>query len=238
MPLTQVRTIPPTRNRILAAMPQEEYQQLLPHLEYVHLPRNKIIAEAGDVLNHAYFPLSGMVSLLSVTGGGQIIEVAMVGNEGLIGLPIFLRMKVTPYQSSVQITGDAVRIKGEQLGEAVQKSHKLEDHLLRYTHAVLTQITQSAVCNRFHSVEERLCRWLLIARDRLSDDHIALTQESISHMLGTTRTGVTMAAGRLQDAGLIHYRRGKIRLMDMPRLRKMACECYELVKESIDVLAA
>jgi CRP-like cAMP-binding protein len=238
MSVIPVHKLPPTQNRILASLPPEEYQHIIPHLEYVHLSRDKIIADAGDMIQHAYFPLSGMISLLSVTADGQIIEVAMVGNEGVVGLPIFLRVMVTPFQSMVQIPSDAVRIRADALRKEIDRSRKLEDLLLRYTHAVVTQITQSAVCNRFHTVEERLCRWLLVAHDRIKGDHIALTQECISHMLGTTRTGVTMAAGKLQDAGLIHYRRGKISLTNMPRLEAAACECYTLVKESIDSLAA
>jgi CRP-like cAMP-binding protein len=235
-------SVPPllvTRNRLLAALPRQEYERLAPHLEPIHLPKGKTLAASGDTLRYAYFPTSGMVSLLSTTESGQSIEVAMVGDEGVIGVPIILRVGVMPYWSMVQISADAMRIRATALRNEFDRGEQLHDLLLRYTHALLTQISQSAVCNRFHSVEERFCRWLLISRDRAKSDTINLTQEFISQMLGTARTRVTMAALPLQDAGLIRYRRGKITILDRQGLESVACECYAIVsKEVSHVLAA
>jgi CRP-like cAMP-binding protein len=228
-----------TENRILSALPLQEYERLAPHFVPTHLPKGKSLAHPGDTLRHAYFPTRGMVSLLSTTEGGQAIEVAMVGAEGVIGVPIILGVGVTPYWSVVQIQGDAMRISAAALRIEFERGERFRDLLLKYTHALLTQVTQSAVCNRFHTVQERLCRWLLISRDRVKSDTIDLTQESISQMLGTARTGVTMAAVPLQDAGLIRYRRGRITILDRRGLEAAACECYEAVRKEVSpVLAA
>jgi len=234
-------SVPPlvNRNRLLAALPRQEYERLAPHLEPAHLPRGKTIALTGDTLRHAYFPANGMISLLSTSEGGEAIEVAMVGSEGFVGVPIILNAGVTPFWSVVQIQADAVRISGVALGREFDRGGRLRELLLKYSHSLLTQVAQSAVCNRFHTVQERLCRWLLVSRDRARSDTINLKQEDIAQMLGTARTGVTMAAVPLQDAGLIRYRRGKITILDREGLESAACECYSIVrKEAGQVLAA
>lgn len=225
-------------NRLLAALPREEYERLLPHLEPVHLKKGATVYDAGDTVRHAYFIKSGMISLLSVTERGETIEVAVVGNEGMIGVPVVLRMSVTPYQSVVQLPGDGLRVRADVLRGEFKQDGQLQELMLKYTHALLTQITQSVVCNRFHSIEQRLCRWLLATGDRAKSESFELTQEFIAQMLGTPRTGVTMAAGPLQDAGIIRYRRGKITILNRQRLERAACECYGIIRSEISQLAA
>jgi CRP-like cAMP-binding protein len=221
------------KNRLLAALPYHEYERLAPHLEPTHLPRGKTIALTGETLRYAYFPTNGMISLLSTSGGGEAIEVAMVGSEDFLGVPVILKVGVTPYWSVVQIQADAMRISAAALSREFDRGEQLHTLLLKYTHSLLTHVSQSAVCNRFHTVQERLCRWLLLSRDRVKSDTINLTQESISQMLGTARTGVTMAAVPLQDAGLIRYRRGKITILDREGLESVACECYSIVRKEV-----
>jgi CRP-like cAMP-binding protein len=218
-------------NRLLAALPEEEYERLLPNFELAHLEKGEIIYVTGDRIRYAHFPLTGMISLLSATESGSTVEVAMVGNEGIVGLSVILSINKAPYDPMIQITADTVRIKAEVLKQEFNRGGRLQDFMLRYTHVLLTQITQSALCNRFHTVEKRLCRWLLIARDRVNSNTIDLTQEIIAHMLGSPRTGVTMAARTLQQAGLINYSRGKIVILDRQRLSDASCECYKIVKE-------
>ena len=228
----------PPENRLLAALPRAEYERLLPHLERVHFPQGKVLYEAGDVVRRAYFVTKGMVSLLSMTEDGGTTEVAMVGNEGVTGIAIILRVGITPYRSMVQIPVDALSIKAEALKSELGRNAQFQDLLLRYTHSVLAQVSQSAVCNRFHTVEARLGRWLLVARDRVGSDSFQLTQELISHMLGTPRTVVTVAANKLQDAGLIRYKRGGITILNPQRLESAACECYGVVAKEISHLFA
>jgi CRP-like cAMP-binding protein len=224
----------PVQNRLLAALPSDEYEQLRPNLEQVHLPKGKIIYDAGDIVRYGYFINDGQVSLLSVTDEGTI-EVAMVGNEGAIGLPIIWRKNKTSYQVMVQITvKSAFRIKAEALRNEFDRGGKFQDLLLRYTEVLVTQITQSAVCNHFHSSTQRLVRWLLIANDLVRSNTFYLTHEFISHMLGTPRTGVTMAAGTLQKMGLITYSRGKITILNRPGLEQESCECYGVIRESLE----
>jgi CRP-like cAMP-binding protein len=220
-------------NRLLAALPREEYERLSPHLELVRLAPGKILYNAGDIARYAYFPKGGMLSLLSTTEGGRTIEVGMIGNEGMTGIPIILRSEVAPYQVMVQLAGNALRIRGDALRAEFNRGGRLQDLLLRYAHALLIQVAQSAACNRFHTVEERLCRWLLVSRDRVHTDVIHLTQEFLSHMLGVPRTSVTMIAGKLQGQGLIRYSRGKIVILDRPAMEAASCECYRLVREEI-----
>lgn len=222
-------------NRLLAALPREEYERLLPQLETVHLAKGKILYNAGDFVQYAYFPNDGMVSLLSMTQDGSTIEVGMVGNEGMVGLPIILLSNKTPYQMVVQIPVEsALRARASVLRNEFNRGGKLQHLLLQYTNMMLTQITQSAICNHFHTVEERLGRWLLIARDRVNSNTVRLTQEIISHMLGSQRTGVTMAAGTLQKMKLIQYSRGEINILDPDGLESVACECYEIIREEFD----
>jgi CRP-like cAMP-binding protein len=220
-------------NRLLSTLPPGEYERLVPHFERVHLPRGKVLAEAGDTVRHAYFPFGGIISLLSMTEDGQTIEVAMVGYEGVVGVPIVLRAGVTPYRTMVQIPCDAMKVKAEVLIKEFNRGGRLQELLLKYAHALLAQVSQSAVCGRFHTVEARLGRWLLVTRDRVGSDSFQFTQEFLSHMLGTPRTVVSVAAGHLQDAGLIRYRRGKITILNRHGLESAACECYGVVIKEI-----
>ena len=224
----------PIGNRLLASLPSTEYEVLLPHLERVHLPLDTMLYQAGDRIQYAYFPLSGMASLLSTTEDGDAIEVAMVGNEGMVDVAFLLRVNITPYQSVIQIEADALKIKAELVRREFDRGGQLQDVLLRYTHALLTHVSQSAVCNRYHKMDSRLCRWLLVARDRIKSDTFNLTQESIAQMMGAPRTGVTASACRLQDKGLIRYRRGKITILNRQKLEETSCECYGIVREKID----
>ncbi|MDQ3804986.1 MAG: Crp/Fnr family transcriptional regulator [Acidobacteriota bacterium] len=226
--------VAPSGNRLLAALPREEYGRLSPHLEPVRLAPGKILYNAGAVVRHAYFPKGGMICLLSTTESGRTIEVAMIGDEGMAGLPIILRSGPAPYQVVVQLAGHALRVRGEVLRAEFRRCGRLQDLLLNYTHTLLTQIVQSAACNRFHTVEERLCRWLLITRDRAHSDTLRLTQEFLSYMLGAPRSSVTAAAGVLQGRGLISYSRGRITVLDRRGLEAASCECYRRVREGIE----
>jgi CRP-like cAMP-binding protein len=227
------------KNRLLATLPYQEYERIRPHLEFVHLSKRRALYEAGDVITHAYFLNNGVGCLLGITQGGATVEMAMVGNEGMLGVPVVLGADKTPCRIMVQIPGDAMKIRANVIRAEFKRGGELHDLLLSYTHALFTQISQSAVCNRFHTTEKRLSRWLLITHDRVHGDTFHLTQEIISYMMGTPRTGVTMAAGVLQDAGLIRYKRGKITILDRAGLEEAACECYRIVAESLeDFLAA
>jgi CRP-like cAMP-binding protein len=218
-------------NCLLAALSDWEYKRLLPHLKPVHLPKDKILYEVGDHIHYAYFLLTGMISLFSISEDGESIESAMIGNEGMVGIPIILGASTMPYRSLVQVPADAMRINADNLIKEFKQAGQLQELLLGYTQKLLTQISQSAICNRFHSVEARLCRWLLITSDRMRSDTLQLTQSLISQILGAPRTGVTTAAGNLQDAGLIRYRRGKIKLLNRQGLEAAACECYWIARE-------
>lgn len=220
-------------NSLLGALPREEYERLSPHLELVSLKPGRVLYHAGDAVSHAYFPKGGMICLLSTTESGRTIEVAMIGSEGMAGVPIILRCEAAPYQVMVQLAGNALRIRAGALRAEFDRGGRLQHLLLRYTHAVLTQVAQSAACNRFHTVEERLCRWLLVSRDRIQTDTVRLTQEFLSDMLGTPRSSVTAVAATLQREGLIDYSRGKITILDRPAMEAASCECYRLVRDEI-----
>lgn len=222
-----------TGNRLLNDIPQSELERLLARSKYIQLSRSKILHEIGEPVRHVYFPVSGMVSLLSTTSEGNTIGIAMVSTEGMIGVPLILRTNVLPYQTMVQISGEALRIDADSFQKGLTPSGKLEDRLLRYASALLAQISQSAVCNHFHTTEARFCRWLLVSRDWVKTNTLLMTQESISHMLGTSRTGVTKAANNLADADLIRYRRGKITIINRQGLEEYTCECYRIVKDQI-----
>ena len=226
----------PVANRLLAALPPEEYSSILPRLELVHLTRGKVLYEIDETVLHAYFPLNGLISLFSLTEDGATIESALVGNEGVVGLPVFLKHHKTPYQIVVQFPSDALRIKAAVLEREFSRCGPLQDLLLRYTQAVLAQISQAATCNHFHSVKERLCRWLLMSRDRTTADVLQLTQESLSKILGAPRTGVSSAIGELQREGVIRATRGRIQILDRKGLESSACKCYDAAREGIEDL--
>jgi CRP-like cAMP-binding protein len=220
-------------NHILAALPGTEYERLSPYLEMVRLPQHKILYGAGDVVRYGYFPLGGMISLVSVTASGRALEVGMIGNEGMAGLPIILESNISPYQVIVQLTCNAMRVKAEVVRATIKQGGSLQSLLLRYAYMLLTQFSQSAACVSFHLVEARMCRWLLISRDRVHSDTLQLTQEFLSYMLGVPRTSVTTVAVKLQKAGLIRYSRGKIQILDSQGLEDASCECYRAVREQI-----
>lgn len=225
-------------NRLLSALSKRVYERLRPNLEPVHFPKGKIIYNAGQAIEHAFFLTSGMISLVATTENGSAVAVALTGNEGMIGIPTILRINTTPYQLTAQIQSHALKIRGTRLVEEFNCGGQLQELLLRYTHRLLTQVTQSAVCNRFHSVEERLCRWLLSSRDRAKSNTLPLTQEFLSQMVGTPRTNVTKVAGSIQKLGLISYKRGKIKILDGERLEAAACECYRIFTKEMNYLAA
>ncbi|MDQ3744487.1 MAG: Crp/Fnr family transcriptional regulator [Acidobacteriota bacterium] len=222
------------RNHLLAALPRDEYQRLRLGLTPVRLAQGKLLYRAGDFVESAYFPLRGMISLLSITEEGKTTEVGIIGNEGVVGISAVLGIRVTPYQNVVQLPCTALHIKARKLKEEFDKSGRLRDLLLIYTHTLLTQISQSASCNCFHTVEARLCRWLLISRDRAQTNTLYLTQEFLSQMAGVPRTSITAIAGRLQKAGMIRYKRGKIELLDSERLEALSCECYKVISNEMN----
>ncbi|HEX8424445.1 MAG TPA: Crp/Fnr family transcriptional regulator [Pyrinomonadaceae bacterium] len=226
-------------NQLLSALPEKEYERLRPHLELVRLPQGKILYDPGDTIRHVYFLMGGMVSLLSITVEGKMIEVGAIGNEGLVGTPALLGFTTSPYQTVVQLPCQAKRIKLDTLKGEFARGQQLQSLLLRFTHTLLTQVTQSVACISFHKVEARLCRWLLLSHDRVASDTFSLTQEFLSQMLGVPRTSVTMIAGKLQDQGLISYSRGKIQILNRTQLEEGSCECYRIVNEGmLQILAA
>jgi len=229
-------TIVPQRNRLLAVMPEAECERISPHLERVSLELGAVLYEPGVTLQHVYFPTDCIISLLYVMKDGASAEIAVVGNEGIVGISLFMGGETTPSRAVVQSAGYALRLRGQLLKEEFGRSDFLHDLLLRYTQALLTQMAQTAVCNRHHSIEQQLCRWLLLSLDRLPDNSLIMTQQLIANMLGVRREGVTESAGKLQDAGLINYRRGKITVLDRPGLEKTCCECYAVVKLEFDRL--
>ena len=228
---TQVATV--NKNRILAALPREDFARLEPRLTTVRLEKDEVVYITGDQIRYVYFPMSGLMSLLSTTETGSTVEVAMVGNEGIVGLPVILKHKMIPYEVTVQTETDAYRIKAEDLQEEFDKGGALHELILRYLNVLIAEISQSALCNRFHTVEEALGRWLLMAQHRLNTDSLNLTQEIISHALGVPRTGVTMAAGSLQRRGLIRYSRGKIMILDRAQLEANSCECFRIIHDEL-----
>ncbi|HEX8068731.1 MAG TPA: Crp/Fnr family transcriptional regulator [Pyrinomonadaceae bacterium] len=221
-------------NRLLAALPPADYERLQPALEPVRLAKGQVLYLLGDTVNYCYFPFGGVISILSATESGDTVEVAMIGSEGMAGVPSILQVGSAPYQVMVQIEADGLRIRAEPLAREFNRGGALHSLLLRYTHGLLCQIAQSAVCNRFHTVKQRLCRWLLITRDRVRADAFPLTQEYIAHMLGVPRTNVTMTASALQRERLIRYTRGRINIIDHQGLERAACECYRLLKTEVD----
>jgi CRP-like cAMP-binding protein len=226
----------PYQNHLLAALPLSESERLYSYLELVPLRLGEILYESGDQLQHVYFPTRSIVSLLYVMADGASAEIAVVGNEGIIGIALFMGGETMPNRAVVQSAGHAYRLRGQLLKEEFNRAGELQHLLLRYTQALLTQMSQTAVCNRHHSVDQQLCRWLLLSLDRLPTNELVMTQELIANMLGVRREGVTEAAGKLQSAGLIHYSRGHIIVLDRSRLEARACECYHVVKTEFDRL--
>jgi CRP-like cAMP-binding protein len=226
----------PKQNHILAALPAADYQRLLPDLERVPLPLGMSVYESGGKLDYVYFPADCIVSLLYVLKDGASAEIAVVGHEGLVGVALFMGGESTPSRAVVQSAGSAYRLPSKILKKAFEESHPLQHLLLRYTQALITQMSQTAVCNRYHAIEQQLCRWLLLSLDRLPGNELAMTQELIANMLGVRREGVTSAAGKLQAEGLIRYNRGHIKVPDRAKLEERVCECYAVVKENFDRL--
>jgi CRP-like cAMP-binding protein len=220
----------PKQNFLLDALPIDEYNRLFSQLELVAMPLGDVLYESGGELLYVYFPTTCIVSLLYVMENGSSAEIAVVGNDGIIGVALFMGGKTMPNRAVVQSAGYAYRLRGHLLMQEFNRYGKLLHLLLRYTQALLTQMAQTAVCNRHHSVDQQLCRWLLLSLDRLQSDTLTMTQELIANMLGVRREGVTEAAGNLQREGLIHYSRGRITVLDRPRLEQRVCECYKVVK--------
>jgi CRP-like cAMP-binding protein len=223
-------------NHLLAALPEATYQGLLPFLERLSLPLGMVVYESGGAQGYVYFPTSSIVSLLYVLADGASAEIAVTGSEGLVGVALFMGGETTPSRAVVQSAGEGYRLRAAVLKKEFEAGGELQHLLLRYTQALITQMTQTAVCNRHHSVDQQLCRWLLMSLDRLPGNELVMTQELIANMLGVRREGVTEAAGRLQSAGLIHYRRGHIEVRDRRQLEARVCECYAVVKKEYDRL--
>jgi len=223
-------------NHLLAGLSPEERNRLFPHLQYVAMPLGKVLYESGDLMHHVYFQVDCIVSLLYVMEDGQSAEISVVGNEGLIGIAVFMGGDTTPSRAIVQSAGHAYRLDGNRLKDEFHRNGGMQVLLLRYTQALITQMAQTAVCNRHHSVDQQLCRWLLLSLDRLSSNVLAMTQELIANMLGVRREGVTDAAVKLQKLGVIQYARGQITVLDRPKLEQLSCECYAVVKRETDRL--
>ncbi|MFC3339889.1 Crp/Fnr family transcriptional regulator [Paracandidimonas soli] len=226
----------PRSNSLLAALPEAEWLRLKPMLEPVELPLGRVLYESGMKLSHVYFPTTAIVSLLYVMVNGASAEIAVVGREGLVGISLFMGGETTPSRAVVQSAGHGFRLRADCMKDEFNRAGPVLHLLLRYTQALLTQMAQTAVCNRHHSLDQQLCRWLLLSLDRLSGDEVVMTQELIANMLGVRREGVTEAASRLQAAGLIRYARGHIFVLDRPGLESRTCECYAVVKKEYDRL--
>ena len=227
---------PPRKNHLLAALAATDYERIAPHLERVSMPLGSVLYESGSKLRHVYFPTTSIVSLLYVMEDGASAEIAVVGNEGILGIALFMGGETTPSRAVVQSAGEGYRLKAHLLKQEFNRFGPMLHLLLRYTQALITQMAQTAVCNRHHSVDQQLCRWLLLSLDRLASNELTMTQELIANMLGVRREGVTEAAGKLQALGLINYSRGRITVLDRPGIEAKACECYEVVKREFDRL--
>jgi CRP-like cAMP-binding protein len=226
----------PNQNHLLAALMNAEYHRLEPHLELVPLPLGDVLYESGGEAGHAYFPTTSIISLHYLLENGGSSEIASVGNEGVLGMPLLMGGKTTPSRAIVSIAGHAYRIPSSILIDEFQRGELLQKMLLRYIQALITQMSQTAVCNRHHSVEQQLCRWLLLMADRIPSNELTMTQELIASMLGVRREGVTEAAGKLQNYGCIHYKRGHITVVDRQGLEERVCECYDVVKKEFSRL--
>jgi CRP-like cAMP-binding protein len=223
-------------NQLLAAIPPEEWARWQPELEAVTMPLGQVLSESGMPMTHVYFPTTSIVSLLYVMEDGASAEIAVVGNEGIVGISLFMGGETTPSRSVVQSAGQGFRMRAQVLKAEFSRSGPVLHLLLRYTQALITQMAQTAVCNRHHSLDQQLCRWLLLSLDRLEANELVMTQELIANMLGVRREGVTEAALSLQRAGLIHYQRGHITVLDRPGLERRTCECYDVVRREYERL--
>ena len=226
----------PKKNLLLAALPDAELERWLPQLEWVELPLGHVLYESGKTLGHVYFPTTAIVSLLYVLENGSSAEIAIVGNEGIVGVSLFMGGGSTPSRAVVQSAGQGFRLTAPAMTEEFNRAGPVLHLLLRYTQALITQMAQTAVCNRHHSLDKQLCRWLLLSLDRLQGNELIMTQELIANMLGVRREGVTEGALNLQHAGLIRYTRGRITVLDRPGLERRTCECYAVVKKEYDRL--
>jgi CRP-like cAMP-binding protein len=229
-------TSAPQQNHILASLPAEVQNRLMPHLEPITLGLGDVVYESRDAMRHIYFPIDCIVSLLYVMIDGASAEISVVGNEGLVGLALYLGGESTPSRAVVQSAGDAFRLARPRLKDELHHHGELLLSMLRYTQCLITQMAQTAVCNRHHTLDQQLCRWLLLSLDRLPSNTLTMTQELIANMLGVRREGVTEAAGKLQKLGVIQYSRGRITVMDRPQLERLSCECYGVVKVETDRL--
>lgn len=229
-------TANPLQNHLLNSLSAAAKARVLPDAKLVTLTLGQVVYESGDILRHVYFPTDSIVSLLYVLENGASAEFAVVGNEGLVGVAVFMGGASTPSRGIVQSAGSAYRLSGERLADEYTRYGEMMPLLLRYTQSLLTQMAQTAVCNRHHTIDQQLCRWLLLSLDRLATNQIKMTQELIANMLGVRREGVTVAAGKLQDLGVIQYHRGTIKVVDRPRLEGLCCECYEVVRKETDRL--
>lgn len=218
-------------NRLLGALPPDAYERLRPHLEPVNFTLGQVVYESGGHMRYVYFPTTSHISLLYTMMDGSTAEMGLVGQEGVVGIALFMGGETTPNRAMVQGSGEAFRMKSAAMLDEFKRGGEFQHLLLRYTQALITQISQTAVCNRLHSVEQRLCRWLLMTHDLAQTDELQMTHEFISNMLGVRREGVTVAARRLQEMGMISYVRGHIRILDRPKLLDHVCECYQVVKD-------
>lgn len=226
----------PRGNHLLAALPEAEWARVSAHLVLVDMPLGRVVYESGQQLSRAYFPTTSIVSLLYVMEDGASAEISIVGNEGLVGIALFMGGETTPSRAVVQSAGWAYRLDARVLKDEFGRAGPVQRLFLRYTQALITQMAQTAVCNRHHSIDQQLCRWLLLSMDRLPSNELKMTQELIANMLGVRRAGVTEAAMKLQDAGLIRYSHGHIEVLDRPALEQRVCECYGVVKRECDRL--
>jgi CRP-like cAMP-binding protein len=225
-------------NRLLSALSRDQQIRLLPRMEKISLPIRHMLAEADAPITHVYFPLSGVISLVITLKGGAAVEVATVGNEGLVGTPVFLGAQRSPAKAVCQVAGQALKMRADNFRRSLEEHPELLDLVRRYTQGLFDQVAQTTACNHVHSVQQRMCRWLLMTHDRVGADEFHLTQEFLAQMLGVRRPSVTVAAGQLQKAGLIRYQRGRIRVVDRAGLEAGACECYEAMRREFDRLLA
>jgi CRP-like cAMP-binding protein len=225
-------------NKLLAALPKQAREHLFPHMKLVDLPLGKVLYESGDALHSVYFPTDSIVSLLYVMESGASAEISVVGNEGVVGIAVFMGGETTPSRALVQSAGSAFSLSSQRLRNEFNGFADMRMLMLRYTQGLITQMAQTAVCNRHHSIDQQLCRWLLLSLDRLAGNRLVMTQELIANMLGVRREGVTEAARKLQVLGVIEYHRGKITVLDRPQLEQLSCECYAVVKTETDRLQA